>query len=200
MTITGKPGPRALDLLEQIEAAAARHADVGHQHIGRVGAQRRQAHCPPDRSSVAAMPLPFRAFSSTQRIDASSSTNQTCSGFAFIRMSMGREIDEYGSPGRAVELDEAAVAAHEILRDTESEAGAVGAPGDERIKNRVANLRQARPDRCPRTESRPPGDGAGRRCRRWSRRAFAGPSARRWHAVRRPTAPASALRPRFSIA
>ena len=34
-------GARHLDFLEQIEAAAAGHADVGHQHVGSVGAQRR---------------------------------------------------------------------------------------------------------------------------------------------------------------
>ena len=44
-------------------------------------------------------------------------------------------------PGRAVEFDQAAMAADQILRDAESEAGAVGAAGDQRIENRVANLR-----------------------------------------------------------
>ena len=35
-------GARDLDFLEQVQAAAAGHADIGHEHIGRIAAQRRQ--------------------------------------------------------------------------------------------------------------------------------------------------------------
>ena len=38
----GQPGPRHLNFLEQLETAASRHSDVGHQYVGCVGAQRCQ--------------------------------------------------------------------------------------------------------------------------------------------------------------
>ena len=78
-------GPRDLDLLQQIEAAAAGHADVGHQHIGQHRRAAPSIRCPPGRSSARSCRCPCRAFSSTQRMEASSSTSQTCRGFAFMR-------------------------------------------------------------------------------------------------------------------
>ena len=74
--------PLGADLLEQLESAAARHADVGHQHVGLVASQRVQRRPPPLRTASSAMPPCLSARSSTQRIEASSSTTQTLSMFA----------------------------------------------------------------------------------------------------------------------
>src|SRR5579863_1615409 len=84
----------------------------------------------------AAMPLPFSAFSSTHRIEASSSTYQTCSGFAFMSRGVHRQRDdEYGPARRAVEFDQTSVTADEVLRDAESQSRTVGAPRHQRIEN-----------------------------------------------------------------
>ena len=48
---------------------------------------------------LAVMPLPFSAFSNTQRMDESSSTSQTCSGFTIHAESIGKEITNIVLPG-----------------------------------------------------------------------------------------------------
>ena len=60
--------------------------------------------------------------------------------------SKGSRIVKTVRPGPALELDQAAVAADEVLRDREAEAGAVRAARHERIEDRVLELgRHARP-------------------------------------------------------
>src|ERR1700738_3729077 len=54
----------------------------------------------------------------------------------------GQRNDEYLSPRGAVEFDQAAVAADEVLRYAQTQSRAIGAPGHQRIKNRVANFRE----------------------------------------------------------
>src|SRR5882724_3082280 len=54
--------------------------------------------------------------------------------------------DEYRSPRSTVEFDQTAMAADEILRYPQPESGAVGAAGNQRIKNGLAELvEDARP-------------------------------------------------------
>src|SRR5918995_133450 len=83
---------------------------------------------------------PWRsARSSTQRMEASSSTSQTLRGFS--EMDMERQQDrELGQTGTTLELDQAFVATDQILRDRKTEPRAVGAPGHEWIEERVAQM------------------------------------------------------------
>ena len=111
MTITGRPRPLGADFLEQLEAAASRHADVGHQHVGRVAGAARRARTSACSKAVDSMPACLSARSSTQRIEASSSTSQTSSGFAELMVLEREQEGEYGPSGTAVELDQAVVAA-----------------------------------------------------------------------------------------
>ena len=114
-------GPRHLNVLEQVEAAAPGHADVGHQHIGRVGAQGRQAHCRPGRSTW----RPCRCPSAPSRAPSGWRHRHRPTRPAAASRSCGvhgQRNDEYGSARSAVEFDQAAVAADQILRDAEAQA------------------------------------------------------------------------------
>ena len=125
------------DLLQELEAAAARHADIGDQHVG---SSRRSALSTASDSSnsVVAMPPCLSARSSTQRIEASSSTTQTLSMFAEPVVVEGQQDREDGASGPTLELDQAVVAADQVLRYGEAKAGA-------------ARARRSRADRrsCP---------------------------------------------------
>src|SRR5688500_19330904 len=70
---------------------------------------------------------PWRsARSSTQRIEASSSTSQTLRGFSEMDME-GQQDRELGQTGTTLELDQAVVTADQVLCDGEAESRAVGA-------------------------------------------------------------------------
>ena len=73
---------RVANLLQQLEAAAAGHADVGDQHVGPVAAQGAASAVSAWSNAVGAIPPWRSARSSTQRIEASSSTSQTLRGFS----------------------------------------------------------------------------------------------------------------------
>ena len=141
MTMTGKPGREDLNLLEQIESAAARHSDVGHQHIRRVGAQRRER-------IVRAVEALREHAAALQRLlehptDGRIVVDQPNSKRLCIHTeSMGRKITKMVLSRRAVEFDQPAMAADEILRDSQAEACPVGAAGNERIENGVADFRK----------------------------------------------------------
>src|SRR5690606_20725757 len=75
--------------------------------------------------AVAVMPAWRSARSSTQRMEASSSTTQTSSGLMFCDME-GQQQSEDGGTGTAVELDQSVVAAGQILRHRQTQAGAIG--------------------------------------------------------------------------
>src|SRR5215470_15961645 len=86
--------------------------------INTSGADRRSASSTPRTSPkvVVSMPLWLRARSSTQRMEASSSTSQTLRDLVVI--GGNRQQDrEYGASRFAVELDEPAVPRDEVLRD-----------------------------------------------------------------------------------
>src|SRR5690606_34347836 len=83
------------------------------------------------------------ARSSTQRTDWSSSTTQTSSSCAIVRLLREREADEEHRPaGPAFELDQAPVACDEVLRHRQAQPGAVRPPGDERIEHGIGELRR----------------------------------------------------------
>src|SRR5262249_19786948 len=83
---------------------------------------------------------PWRsARSSTQRIEASSSTSRTLRFFAVCSME-GQQDREGGQARPALELDEPVVTTDEILRDGESEARAVGSTRHEGIEQRLAQM------------------------------------------------------------
>jgi len=87
------------------------------------------------------MPACLSARSSTQRIEASSSTSQTFRVFAEFIAVERKEDAEHGAAGPAVELDQAVVPADEVLCDSEPESGAALPPRHERIENGVLELR-----------------------------------------------------------
>src|SRR5580658_4737454 len=98
--------------------------------------------CPLDRSSA----RPCRCLSAPSRAPSVWTHRRRPARPAKASRSYGYGVHgeinyKDGSTGRAVELDQAAVAAYEVLRDTEPEARACGAARDERIENRVANVR-----------------------------------------------------------
>src|SRR5690349_14442770 len=81
---------------------------------------------------------PWRsARSSTQRIEASSSTSQTLSGFTDME---GQQDREKGQAGATLELDQTVVTADQVLRDREPESRAIRTSGDERIEQRLAQV------------------------------------------------------------
>src|SRR5512139_2936571 len=82
-------------------------------------------------------PACLSARSSTQRIEASSSTIQTSSALAEFMVVERQEDGEYGAAGPAVELDQAVMTTDEVLRDGEPEAGAALAACDQRIEHGV---------------------------------------------------------------
>src|SRR5512135_2925677 len=85
-------------------------------------------------------PACLSARSSTQRMEASSSTIQTSSALAEFMVVEWQEDGEDGAPRTAVELDQPVVAADEVLRDGEAEAGAALAARDERIEHGVLDF------------------------------------------------------------
>src|SRR5262245_2753706 len=85
------------------------------------------------------MPPWRNARSSTQRIEASSSTSQTLRGFSEMDME-GQQDRELGQSGTALEFDQAVVTADEVLRDSETEPGAIGTAGHERIEQGFAQV------------------------------------------------------------
>src|SRR5262245_15357495 len=88
-------------------------------------------------NAVADIPPWRSARSSTQRMEASSSTSQTLRGFS--EMDMERQQDrELGETGTALELDQAVVTADQVLRDRQTEARAVGTSGHQRVEKSVA--------------------------------------------------------------
>ena len=86
------------------------------------------------------MPLPFNAFSSTQRMDAVIVHQPNLQRLRVHDRVHWQRNDEYGPPRCAVEFDQAAVATDQILRDAEPKTRAVGAAGNQRIKNGFANF------------------------------------------------------------
>ncbi len=87
------------------------------------------------------MPPCRSARSSTQRIEASSSTSQTLSAFVcFIGVLNGSRMVKMVLARAAVEFDQAVVTADQVLRDGKPEPGALGAAGDQRIEQGVAQL------------------------------------------------------------
>src|SRR5678815_3613187 len=91
-------------------------------------------------NAVGAIPPWRSARSSTQRIEASSSTSQTLRGFTEVDDMEGQQDRKLGQAGPALELDQAIVTAHQVLRDREPESGAIRTPGDERIEQRLAQV------------------------------------------------------------
>src|SRR5688500_12939610 len=86
------------------------------------------------------MPPWRNARSSTQRMEASSSTSQTLSDLIGVCNMEWQQDSEDGLSGAAVVFDQSVVAAHQVLSQREAEAGAVGASCHERIKQGVAQL------------------------------------------------------------
>src|SRR5512139_900683 len=86
-------------------------------------------------------PACLSARSSTQRIDASSSTTQTSSALAEFMVVERQENGEDGVAGPAVEFDQPVVATDEVLGDREAEPGAALAAGDQRVEDRVLEVR-----------------------------------------------------------
>src|SRR5690606_6264995 len=80
------------------------------------------------------MPPWHSARSSTQRMEASTSTSQTSSGFDVFCSMESQQDRAGGQTGGALELDQPVVATDQVLRDGEAEPGAARAPGDERIE------------------------------------------------------------------
>src|SRR5262245_17924563 len=94
-----------------------------------------------------AMPPLRKARSSTQRMEASSSTSQTrreerLMSHHSCRITQGQQQRENGPSRLALEFDEPAVTGDEVLCDGEPEARPARPPGDERIENARAQLRR----------------------------------------------------------
>src|SRR3990172_5001160 len=81
-----------------------------------------------------AMSAWVRAFSSTQRMERSSSMTHTISCLAMTVLQWQINA-EHGMPRAAVALDQAAMLGDDVLRDGQAEAGAAGLAGHHRIKN-----------------------------------------------------------------
>ena len=111
-------GPRHLNFLQQFEPAASGHANVGHQHVGSIGAQRRQ-------HIVGLVETLGGHAAALQRLlehptNRGVVVDQPHLQGLCIHTGVHRQRNhEYGSARRAVEFDQAAVAADEILGDTE---------------------------------------------------------------------------------
>src|SRR3990172_7297802 len=83
---------------------------------------------------------PWRnARSSTQRIDASSSTSQTSSGL-FIHVLHRQEQREHRPSRAAVEFNDPAVPGRDVLRNGKSQAGPARVDGNQRIENSLAEF------------------------------------------------------------
>src|SRR6188474_1814101 len=140
MTITGRRGR-----LARISSRSCRPLRPGMRIsvTSTSGSSRRNALSTASDSSnnVVLMPPCLSARSSTQRIEASSSTTQTLSMFAEPVVVEGQQDREHGAPGPTLELDQAVVAADEVLSYGEAKAGAARAPRHERIEDRVLELR-----------------------------------------------------------
>src|SRR5690606_3994639 len=89
--------------------------------------------------AVAFMPAWRNARSSTQRMEASSSTTQTSRGLMFCDME-GQQQGEDGGAWAAVELDQSIVATGQVLRHGQAQAGPIGASGDQGIEQRIAQV------------------------------------------------------------
>src|SRR3989344_1606582 len=79
------------------------------------------------------MPAFSSAFSSTQRMERSSSMTQTMFGLAMAQLQW-KINRENGPPRAAAEFDQSAVLVDDVLRDREPEAGAVAPAGDPRTE------------------------------------------------------------------
>src|SRR6202047_4170049 len=98
-------------------------------------------HCRPDRNTW----RPCRCLSAPSRAPIGWRHRRRPAKLAAASNSYGvhgQRNDEYGPTRGAVELDQAAVAADQILRYPQAEARAIGASGHQRVKNRVANFRE----------------------------------------------------------
>src|SRR5688572_15340707 len=139
MTITGRRGRFA-----RISSSSWRPLRPGMRIsvTSTSGSSRRNALSTASDSSnkVVLMPPCLSARSSTQRIDASSSTTQTLSMFAEPVVVEGQQDREHGASGPALELDQAVVAADQVLCNGEAKAGAARAPRHKRIEDRVLEL------------------------------------------------------------
>ena len=168
MMMTGSCGWRSFSLLQQLEARLARHADVATPApAASPSSSAASASCARTRSCATAMPSRASAFSSTQRIDRSSSTIQTgfmlrCGGLRAIGHGVRRWHSYRGQglvggasaqqrkqdretvrPGPALAFDHAAV----LLRRTSARASGRGrcrlrapTPADRRcVADRVRN-------------------------------------------------------------
>src|SRR5262245_16254433 len=139
MTITGSRGR-----LARISSSSSRPLRPGMRMsvTSTSGSSRRSALSAASDSSnsVVAMPPCLSARSSTQRIEASSSTTQTLSIVGELIVVKRQQDREHRAPGSAFELDEPVVAPDQVLRHREAEPRAAGAPGHERIEDRVLEL------------------------------------------------------------
>src|SRR3989344_5490358 len=74
------------------------------------------------------------AFSSTQRMERSSSMTHTMSCLAMAILQ--REVNaEHGMPRTAAALDQAAMLGDDVLRDRQSQSGSAGLGRDHRVEN-----------------------------------------------------------------
>src|ERR1043165_9159625 len=85
---------------------------------------------------------PWRsARSSTQRMEASSSTSQTLRGFTGVVCNMEwQQNSKCGLTRPALEFDQAVVTTHQVLRHCQTKSSTVGSPRDERIKQSVSQV------------------------------------------------------------
>src|SRR5262245_54571083 len=90
----------------------------------------------------ASIPLCLSARSSTQRMDASSSTSQTCRGLTAMRILDGQKDGKHSVSRHALELYEPVVPDHQILGNGQPQPASLLSSGHQRIEQCVANVRR----------------------------------------------------------
>ena len=147
--MTGSSAGRLADLRQQLETAAARHADVGDQHVGLASRRNAASAVSASSKAVGDMPPCRSARSSTQRIEASSSTSQTLSRLRVSWTWKGSRIVKTVRPGR---LSNSISPSWRLTRSCATARPSPVPPRGRSRADRTSSRADARerPARCPR--------------------------------------------------
>ena len=122
-----------LDRLQQLEARAPGHADVGDQHLGRAAGERVERFLRRGERVVR------DALAAERFLDHPADGAVVVDDPDRFHVS-GSRILNMVRPGRRLELDDAVVVVHERLREREPQTGAAFPARDERIEDPVLDL------------------------------------------------------------